>query len=208
MTALIFQMAKHLSLKMNEVNFYEPFMEEPAILPGRPLSEMDIVEFVNQHRRSALSFSFFCQGGLGLNLAAFHTRLIIFRATLRKLRAENMFETWVRRVAFTTPIIILQFITIIFFFFTNAISRRTTWMGFTLLHLLRRRIQVCANPVFLFYLSSCVTQSSQLPVTLPPDGYEFLEILKDVARDNTNNPELSIVWIDPDDFPLVCYKRF
>lgn len=35
------------------------------------------------------------------------------------------------------------------------------------------------------------------------DGYEFLEILKDVARDNTNNPELSIVWIDPDDFPLV-----
>lgn len=35
------------------------------------------------------------------------------------------------------------------------------------------------------------------------DGYEFLEILKHVARDNTNNPELSIVWIDPDDFPLV-----
>lgn len=47
----MFQVAKHLSLKMNEVNFYEPFMEEPAILPGRPLSEMDIVEFVNQHRR-------------------------------------------------------------------------------------------------------------------------------------------------------------
>lgn len=36
---------------MNEVNFYEPFMEEPVILPGRPLSEMDIVEFVTQHRR-------------------------------------------------------------------------------------------------------------------------------------------------------------
>ncbi len=47
----VFQVAKHLSLKMNEVNFYEPFMEEPAILPGRPLSELDIVEFVNQHRR-------------------------------------------------------------------------------------------------------------------------------------------------------------
>ncbi len=47
----MFQVAKHLSLKMNEVNFYEPFMEEPAILPGRPLSELDIVEFVNQHRR-------------------------------------------------------------------------------------------------------------------------------------------------------------
>lgn len=47
----MFQVAKHLSLKMNEVNFYEPFMEEPAIIPGRPLTEMDIVEFVNQHRR-------------------------------------------------------------------------------------------------------------------------------------------------------------
>ena len=35
------------------------------------------------------------------------------------------------------------------------------------------------------------------------DGYEFLEILKQVARDNTDNPDLSIVWIDPDDFPLV-----
>uniref|UniRef100_A0A8C7TA91 Calsequestrin n=1 Tax=Oncorhynchus mykiss TaxID=8022 RepID=A0A8C7TA91_ONCMY len=99
--------AKHLSLKMNEVNFYEPFMEEPAILPGRQLSEMEIVEFVHQHKR----------------------------ATLRKLRAEDMFET--------------------------------TWID---------------------------TQM---------DGYEFLEILKDVARDNTNNPELSIVWIDPDDFPLL-----
>lgn len=35
------------------------------------------------------------------------------------------------------------------------------------------------------------------------DGYEFLEILKQVARDNTDNPDLSIVWIDPDDFPLL-----
>ena len=52
-TTLLFllQVSKHLSLKMNEVNFYEPFMEEPAVLPGRPLTEMEIVEFVNQHRR-------------------------------------------------------------------------------------------------------------------------------------------------------------
>lgn len=40
-------------------------------------------------------------------------------------------------------------------------------------------------------------------LTLPLDGFEFLEILKQVARDNTHLPELSIVWIDPDDFPLV-----
>ncbi|XP_037552552.1 calsequestrin-2-like [Nematolebias whitei] len=111
--------AKHLSLKMNEVNFYEPFMEEPAILPGRPLLEMDIVDYVNQHRR----------------------------ATLRKLRAENMFEIWEDD---TDGIHIVAF-----------------------------------------------------AEEEDPDGYEFLEILKDVARDNTNNPELSIIWIDPDDFPLL-----
>ncbi|XP_017288273.1 calsequestrin-2 [Kryptolebias marmoratus] len=111
--------AKHLSLKMNEVNFYEPFMEEPAILPGRPLSEMDIVEYVNQHRR----------------------------ATLRKLRAENMFEIW-------------------------------------------------EDDMDGIHIVAFAEEED-------PDGYEFLEILKDVARDNTNNPELSIVWIDPDDFPLL-----
>lgn len=53
-----FKVAKHLSLKMNEVNFYEPFMEEPAIVPGRPLSEIDIVEYVTQHRRLMLFFFF------------------------------------------------------------------------------------------------------------------------------------------------------
>ena len=35
------------------------------------------------------------------------------------------------------------------------------------------------------------------------DGFEFLEILKEVARENTDNPNLSIIWIDPDNFPLV-----
>ncbi|XP_019716297.1 calsequestrin-2-like [Hippocampus comes] len=111
--------AKHLSLKMNEVNFYEPFMEEPVVLPGRPLSETDIVDFVNQHRR----------------------------ATLRKLRAENMFETW-------------------------------------------------EDDMDGIHIVAFAEEED-------PDGYELLEILKDVARDNTNNPDLSIVWIDPDDFPLL-----
>lgn len=59
-----------------------------------------------------------CQDGCNLNLAVFHAHVIIFRATLRKLRAENMFETWVSRVAFITPMkqpVILRF-NIIFFF--------------------------------------------------------------------------------------------
>lgn len=44
---------------------------------------------------------------------------------------------------------------------------------------------------------------STWPLNSPLDGYEFLEILKEVARENTNNPNLSIIWIDPDNFPLV-----
>uniref|UniRef100_A0A3Q2CGJ3 Calsequestrin n=1 Tax=Cyprinodon variegatus TaxID=28743 RepID=A0A3Q2CGJ3_CYPVA len=62
--------AKELTLKLNEVDFYEPFMEEPVTIPGRPHSEKELVEFITQHRRP----------------------------TLRKLRAEDMFETWVRNL--------------------------------------------------------------------------------------------------------------
>lgn len=41
------------------------------------------------------------------------------------------------------------------------------------------------------------------PLNCSLDGFEFLEILKEVARENTDNPNLSIIWIDPDNFPLV-----
>ncbi|KAL2088049.1 hypothetical protein ACEWY4_016877 [Coilia grayii] len=111
--------AKHLTLKMNEVDFYEPFMEEPVTIPGKPNTESEIVDFVNTHRRP----------------------------TLRKLRSEDMFETW-------------------------------------------------EDDMDGIHIVAFAEEED-------PDGYEFLEILKEVARDNTNNPELSIVWIDPDDFPLL-----
>ncbi|XP_016418370.1 calsequestrin-2-like [Sinocyclocheilus rhinocerous] len=58
--------AKELTLKMNEVDFYEPFMEEPVTIPDKPHSEEELVAFISEHRRP----------------------------TLRKLRAEDMFETW------------------------------------------------------------------------------------------------------------------
>uniref|UniRef100_A0A8D1QNY0 Calsequestrin n=1 Tax=Sus scrofa TaxID=9823 RepID=A0A8D1QNY0_PIG len=111
--------AKKLSLKMNEVDFYEPFMEEPIVIPDKPYTEEEIVEFVKEHQRP----------------------------TLRRLRPEDMFETWEDNL--------------------NGI-----------------------------HIVAFAERSD-------PDGYEFLEILKQVARDNTDNPDLSIVWIDPDDFPLV-----
>uniref|UniRef100_G1Q6B0 Calsequestrin n=1 Tax=Myotis lucifugus TaxID=59463 RepID=G1Q6B0_MYOLU len=59
--------AKKLSLKMNEVDFYEPFMDEPIAIPDKPYTEEELVEFIKEHQRP----------------------------TLRRLRPEDMFETWV-----------------------------------------------------------------------------------------------------------------
>ncbi|CAM4492207.1 unnamed protein product [Leuciscus chuanchicus] len=111
--------AKQLTLKMNEIDFYEPFMDEPVTIPGKPYSVEEIVDFVNQHRRP----------------------------TLRKLRAEDMFETW-------------------------------------------------EDDMDGIHIVAFAEEED-------PDGYEFLQILKDIARDNTKNPDLSIMWIDPDEFPLL-----
>ena len=36
-----------------------------------------------------------------------------------------------------------------------------------------------------------------------PEGYEFSQNLKAAAHIHTENEDLSIVWIDPDEFPLV-----
>uniref|UniRef100_A0A671KLW8 Calsequestrin n=1 Tax=Sinocyclocheilus anshuiensis TaxID=1608454 RepID=A0A671KLW8_9TELE len=116
---VVFQVAKELTLKMNEVDFYEPFMEEPVTIPDKPHSEEELVAFISEHRRP----------------------------TLRKLRAEDMFETWEDDL--------------------NGI-----------------------------HIVAFAEEEN-------PDGFEFLEILKEVARDNTHNPDLSIVWIDPDNFPLL-----
>lgn len=38
---------------MNEVDFYEPFMEEPVTIPGKPYIESELVEYIEQHDRSA-----------------------------------------------------------------------------------------------------------------------------------------------------------
>lgn len=45
------QVAKKLSLKMNEVDFYEPFMDEPVAIPDKPYTEEELVEFVKEHQR-------------------------------------------------------------------------------------------------------------------------------------------------------------
>lgn len=50
---LSFQIAKKLKLKLNEVDFYEPFMEEPVTIPGKPYIESELVDYIEQHDRSA-----------------------------------------------------------------------------------------------------------------------------------------------------------
>lgn len=45
------QVAKKLGLKMNEVDFYEPFMDEPVHIPDKPYTEEELVEFVKEHKR-------------------------------------------------------------------------------------------------------------------------------------------------------------
>ncbi|XP_062921186.1 calsequestrin-1-like [Mobula hypostoma] len=113
------RVANNLDLKMNQVDFYEPFMDEPDTIPGKPYTEKEIVDYVNEHKR----------------------------ATLRKLKPDSMYETWEDDI--------------------NGI-----------------------------HIVAFAEEDDA-------DGYEFLEILKEVAEDNTDNPDLSIIWIDPEDFPLL-----
>ncbi|XP_076846800.1 calsequestrin-1b isoform X2 [Brachyhypopomus gauderio] len=113
------QMATNLKLDLNEVNFYEPFMEEPAVIPGKPYTEAELIDYIEEHERP----------------------------TLRKLEPHSMYEMW--------------------------------------------EDDINGQHIVAFAEES------------DPDGFEFLEILKEVARANTENPELCILWIDPDDFPLL-----
>ncbi|XP_068778207.1 calsequestrin-1 [Struthio camelus] len=113
------KVAKKLTLKLNEIDFYEPFMDEPVTIPDKPNSKEEIVEFVEEHKR----------------------------ATLRKLKPESMYQTW-------------------------------------------------EDDMDGIHIVAFAEEDD-------PDGFEFLEILKDVAQDNTDNPDLSMIWIDPEDFPLL-----
>uniref|UniRef100_A0A8C9RYL6 Calsequestrin n=1 Tax=Scleropages formosus TaxID=113540 RepID=A0A8C9RYL6_SCLFO len=108
-----------LDLTMNEVDFYEPFMDRPVTIPGKPYIEAQLVAFIEDHDRP----------------------------TLRKLEPHSMYETW--------------------------------------------EDDINGQHIVAFAEED------------DPDGYEFLEILMEVAKENTDNPDLSIIWIDPDDFPLL-----
>lgn len=99
------QIAKKLKLKINEVDFYEPFMEEPVTIPGKPYVESELVEYIEQHdrwvcNRSAASMA--TDAGLKVRLAQTLESNQWFlapprlRPTLRKLQPHSMYEIWVR----------------------------------------------------------------------------------------------------------------
>uniref|UniRef100_A0A8B9JSQ4 Calsequestrin n=1 Tax=Astyanax mexicanus TaxID=7994 RepID=A0A8B9JSQ4_ASTMX len=111
------KIARKLKLNLNEVDFYEPFMEDPVTIPGMPYTEAEIVEYIEEHER-------------------FITSLIL----------AGLYQT---------------------------------------------EDDINGQHIVAFAEET------------DPDGFEFLEILKEVARENTENPDLSIIWIDPDDFPLL-----
>uniref|UniRef100_A0A8C3XS16 Calsequestrin n=1 Tax=Chelydra serpentina TaxID=8475 RepID=A0A8C3XS16_CHESE len=110
------KVAKKLTLKLNEIDYYEPFMDKPVTIPDKPNSEEEIVQFIEECMHLVTGDSL-CSAPQEDDMDGIHI------------------------VAFAEED--------------------------------------------------------------DPDGYEFLEILKDVAQDNTDNPDLSIIWIDPEDFPLL-----
>lgn len=48
------QVAKALEMKLNEVDFYEPFIDDPVVIPGKPYSEDELVKFIEDNDRYLL----------------------------------------------------------------------------------------------------------------------------------------------------------
>lgn len=49
--AAVSQVAKALEMKLNEVDFYEPFMDNPVLIPGKPYTEEELVKFIEDNDR-------------------------------------------------------------------------------------------------------------------------------------------------------------
>lgn len=50
-SAGVSQVAKALEMKLNEVDFYEPFMDDPVLIPGKPYTEEELVKFIEDNDR-------------------------------------------------------------------------------------------------------------------------------------------------------------
>ncbi len=45
------QIARALEMKVNEVDFYEPFNDHPVLIPGKPYTEEELVNFIEENDR-------------------------------------------------------------------------------------------------------------------------------------------------------------
>lgn len=49
--AAVSQVAKALEMKLNDVDFYEPFIDNPVLIPGKPYTEEELVKFIEDNDR-------------------------------------------------------------------------------------------------------------------------------------------------------------
>lgn len=95
-TSTLQQVAKKLGLKMNEVDFYEPFMDEPVHIPDKPYSEEELVDFVKEHRRYVAHRMLL---DMGSGLRCLSLWLCLSRASLsKKIRMMATFDDFPTQV--------------------------------------------------------------------------------------------------------------
>lgn len=70
---------------MNEVDFYEPFMDEPIAIPDKPYTEEELVEFVKDHQRCPRWHA----GGVGGSGSGGQSLLVLL---LQTPKSNNLWE--------------------------------------------------------------------------------------------------------------------
>lgn len=71
---------------MNEVDFYEPFMDEPIAIPDKPYTEEELVEFVKDHQRCP---RWHAGGGVGGSGSGGQSLLVLL---LQTPKSNNLWE--------------------------------------------------------------------------------------------------------------------
>ncbi|KAI4872256.1 hypothetical protein NFI96_001106 [Prochilodus magdalenae] len=248
------KIAEKLKLDLNEVDFYEPFMEDPVPIPGKPYTEAELVDYIEEHERcvqaapavearrecGVLSLSEDPAGDT-IPHQTFPNQTIphqtIPNQTIPKWTIPK--QTIPKQIIQTIPYQTIQ--TIPYQTIPNQTIQTIPDQTIPNQTIPDQTIpnQTIPNQTIPYQTDCVLTRvrptlrklephsmyetweddingqhivafaeetdpgTENTPSVFRNNGFEFLEILKEVARENTENPELSIIWIDPDDFPLV-----
>ncbi|XP_018431240.1 PREDICTED: calsequestrin-2-like, partial [Nanorana parkeri] len=184
---LLMMVAKALTLKLNEVDFYESFMDEPVTIPDKPYTEDQLVDFINKHKRYYRLDASRVSGYITSDLPEINRQQEI---CLLPGPAPTLVPQCGVSGAEIGPSV-------------SVVANAEKCLNFcSSYHLITSKNEPRHHPhsneddLDGIHIVAFAEEED-------PDGYEFVQILKEVARENTENPELSIVWIDPDDFPLL-----